>query len=243
LYAIALTYTASVVLFYVFARYRFPLVPVLMLLAAGGLASWKNGVGKGIPTNQKKPHPTPFFGKWAIAGLVLAGIVAYLPLEQTRIDRVSHYVNIGTILLRDPERWDDAGMFLDKALKESPESPAAHYGMGMLMALKQQPQNAIAHYRTAVEGWPDNADIRINFALALADAGDAQGAFREFEAAARLRPIDPMAYVMAGKLLLARGQPAEASNAFERALAIDPDNQDARANLERSRSPRPAPAP
>ncbi len=45
-----------------------------------------------------------------------------------------------------------------------------------------------------------------------------------------------MAYVMAGKLLLARAQPGEASKAFERALAIDPNNQDARANLERARS-------
>src|SRR5258706_11571563 len=35
LYAIVVTYAASVALFYVFARYRFPIVPVLLLLAAG----------------------------------------------------------------------------------------------------------------------------------------------------------------------------------------------------------------
>ncbi len=37
LYVLAATYALSVALFYVFARYRFPLVPVLMLLAAGGV--------------------------------------------------------------------------------------------------------------------------------------------------------------------------------------------------------------
>ncbi len=223
LYAIALTYTASVVIFYVFARYRFPLVPVLLLLAAGGLASWREVAAR--PAR-----------RWAVAALVVAGIVAYLPLEQTRMDRVAHYVNIGNFLLRNPEGRDQAEVFFDKALKESPQSPAAHYGMGMVMALKQRPQDAIAHYRTAVGGWPDNADIRVNFALTLADVGDAQGAFREFETAAGLRPIDPLAYVMAGKLLLARAEPGEASKAFELALAIDPDNQDARANLERARA-------
>lgn len=35
LYAIGTTYALSVVVFYVFARYRFPLVPVLLVLAAG----------------------------------------------------------------------------------------------------------------------------------------------------------------------------------------------------------------
>jgi hypothetical protein len=38
LYGIGLAYLASVVLFYVVGRYRFPLVPILLLLAAGGVA-------------------------------------------------------------------------------------------------------------------------------------------------------------------------------------------------------------
>ena len=33
-YALALTYAASVVMFFVFARYRYPLVPFLLLFAA-----------------------------------------------------------------------------------------------------------------------------------------------------------------------------------------------------------------
>ena len=39
LFALLAAYAASVVLFYVFARYRFPLVPFLLLLAANG-SSW-----------------------------------------------------------------------------------------------------------------------------------------------------------------------------------------------------------
>src|SRR5262249_11252095 len=37
LYAMAATYPPSVALFYVFARYRFPLVPILILIATAGL--------------------------------------------------------------------------------------------------------------------------------------------------------------------------------------------------------------
>jgi tetratricopeptide (TPR) repeat protein len=223
LYAIAFTYTLSVIIFYVFARYRFPLVPVLMLVAAGGVASWRESSAGPIRRR-------------ALAALVFAGALTYLPLEDTRMDRISHYVNIGNLLLRHPGRWEHAAAFYDKALDESPHDPAAHYGKGMLSALRQRPQEALVHYRTAVEGWPDNAGIRVNFALALVGVGHVESAFDELDAAARLRPIDPTAYLMAGNLLLKQARPADASKAFERALAVDPDNQDARAGLKHTRA-------
>jgi hypothetical protein len=56
------------------------------------------------------------------------------------------------------------------------------------------------HYRTAVEGWPENVDLRLNYALALADVADTQGALEQLAAAARLRPTDPTADLLAGQL-------------------------------------------
>ena len=38
-YALTIAYAASVVMFYVFARYRFPLVPILLVFAAAGLSA------------------------------------------------------------------------------------------------------------------------------------------------------------------------------------------------------------
>ena len=66
----ALTYAASVVMFYVFARYRFPMVPFLVLLAAAGLA----GAGsyfQGI---------SPARGAVAIASIASAALLANWPL-------------------------------------------------------------------------------------------------------------------------------------------------------------------
>jgi hypothetical protein len=34
-----------------------------------------------------------------------------------------------------------------------------------------RPQDAVGHYRIAIEGWPDNADIRRDLALAQAEIG------------------------------------------------------------------------
>lgn len=214
LYAIAFTYTLSIVTFYLFARYRFPLVPVLLLLTAGGLAAWRDPSARSMRSS-------------AFASAVLAGIVTYLPLANTRVDRIAHYVNIGNNLLGNPRMWDQAAVFYDKALRESPRSPAAHFGLGMLLRQRKRPQDAIAHYRTAVEGWPDNADLRLDFALALVEVGERESALAELTAVAGLRPADASVQVMVGKLLLEQSRPGDAWNAFERALVIQPKHLDA----------------
>jgi tetratricopeptide (TPR) repeat protein len=219
LYAIVLTYTLSIVIFYVFARYRFPLAEMLMLFAAGGVAALRE-------TLSARP-----MRRWAFAAAaaVLVGVLAYRPLVNTRIDRIAHYVNIGNAFLVDPDpnKQGQAVVFYEKALKESPQSPAAHFGMGMLMAQMHRPKDAVPHYLTAVQGWSDNADLRLNFALALSDSGNNETALEELAAAARLRPDDPTPILIAGKLLLKQSRPAEALKAYDRALAIQPKNVDA----------------
>jgi hypothetical protein len=57
-YAMTLAYAASVVLFYVFARYRFPLVPFLMLFAAAGIARVWQFVGLRAGTEAPAAMPS-----------------------------------------------------------------------------------------------------------------------------------------------------------------------------------------
>jgi Tfp pilus assembly protein PilF len=220
-HAIVLTYLLSVVLFYVFARYRFPLVPGLMLLAAGGFAAWRD----------KTTRPVR---RWALAAAVVAAGFAYLPLESTRSDRVAHHVNIANAFLRAPGQWDQAQIFYDKALSESPRSPAAHFGMATLMRLRNRSPDSLAHFRTAVDGWPDNADLRLNYAQALADVGQHPTALDELNAAASLRATDPTSYYLAGQVLLSTGEFEAAKQKFERALQLSPDDQDIRSGLRRA---------
>jgi tetratricopeptide (TPR) repeat protein len=212
LYAIALIYTLSVVVFYVFARYRFPLVPVLILFAAGGLAAWRDQSARPMR-------------RWAFAALVLAGGLTYLPLVNS--GREAHYVNIANAFLKDPGTWDQAVVFYRKAVDESPRSPAAHFGIAVLLTRMQRPQEALAHYRTAVDGWHENVDLRLNFARALEDVGDNERALEELAAAARLRAKDATIHAAAGQVLLKLSRPSVALIAYEEALAIQPANLEA----------------
>jgi 4-amino-4-deoxy-L-arabinose transferase-like glycosyltransferase len=175
LHAIVITYTISVLVFYVFARYRFPLVPALMVLAAGGLAA------------SREANVSKVTRGWALAAAVLAGVITFYPLVNRHADRVTHYVNIANTLSGDGTRWDQAKTFYDKALAVSPQSPAAHYGLGMLLAQQHRPAEAVTHYRIAVAGWPENVDLRLNFALALAASGDTDGALQQVDIAKVLR--------------------------------------------------------
>ena len=218
-YAIVLTYTVSVVVFYVFARYRIPLVPMLMLLAAGATATLREPCARPLRTR-------------ALAAAVLAAVLAHLPLETTRMDRISHYVSVGNLLLPYSQHWDQADAFYARALEESPNDPAAHYGMGMLLALRQQPRKALEHYRIAVAGWDGNADVHVNYALALADVGDATRAFAELEAGEQRRPIGQAPYVLLGNLMLKQYRPSEAAKAFTRALEIEPGDPHARSGMK-----------
>ena len=214
LYAIALTYTLSLIVFYVFGRYRYPLVPVLMLLAGGGIAAWRE-------------TPAPAIRRRAVAAVVVAAVLAYLPLVNTRVDRMAHYVNIANAFLTDPGKWDQSAAFYEKALRESPRSAAAHFGMGTLQSQRHRTADAIAHYQVAVEGWPDNAELRLNFATALVEAGDNPHALDQLTALAALRPADATPHILAGTLLLDESRPDEARKAFDRALSLDPNSREA----------------
>ena len=71
-----------------------------------------------------------------VVAVVVAASLTSLSLENTRADRVANYVNIANVLLADRGKWDQAALFYDKALQESPRSPAAHFGMGTLLTQK-----------------------------------------------------------------------------------------------------------
>ena len=53
LYVMTAAYAASVLMFYVFARYRLPLVPLLLLFAAGGAATLPGVDAHGLVRSRK----------------------------------------------------------------------------------------------------------------------------------------------------------------------------------------------
>ena len=90
-------YAASVVAFYVFARYRFPLVPFLMLFAAAGLVALPDVVRtRAVPGGMK-----------AAAAIAVTAVIANWPLLNEAWMKAVTEVNLGAAL-QSEGRLDEA---------------------------------------------------------------------------------------------------------------------------------------
>jgi tetratricopeptide (TPR) repeat protein len=225
LHAIATTYALSVVIFYVFARYRFPVVPVLMILAAGGLIEVRAALKRRDAAGRRRARTL------AVAAVAAAAAIAFahLPLENAREARATHYLDLATALSKDvtrrgsPDaRGDLALSYYKRALDEAPGFPGASFGLATHLARMGRPAEAIPYYRAALEGWPDHAEARYNFGLALAATGQPQDASDQYVEALRLRPDDADTHIALARTYVALRRPALAAEQYEQALTIQP---------------------
>lgn len=72
---------------------------------------------------------------------------------------------------------------------------------------------------------PDNPALRLQFADALADAGDWNRAARQYRRAAEVASPSPIALYRLGVALLKKGKSRQAAASWRRALKIEPDNE------------------
>jgi tetratricopeptide (TPR) repeat protein len=261
LYALLIAYAASVVLFYVFARYRYPLVPLLIVFAAGGITTARE-----------------FFRASQIsrivASLAAAGAVAILanwPLLSEDLMRAITETNLGTAL-HEEGRLAEAAARYRRALAISPGHAPAHNNLAATLRAQGRYAEAIAEWEEALRLQPDYRSAADNLANALRQRGSARASQGEFEEgiadlrrAVALRPDEAAARYDLGSLLLERGRHAEAIQElraslrvkatpeahnnlgialgsmgdldeaiaeFRAALALKPDFADARRNLE-----------
>jgi tetratricopeptide (TPR) repeat protein len=82
---------------------------------------------------------------------------------------------------------------------------------------------------------PDAVPLRIMRGRMRIESRDCQGAFEDFDAARRAAPRLPVAHGLAGSALMCLGRRAEALQAFEQSLALDPSQTRLREMLARER--------
>ena len=95
---------------------------------------------------------------------------------------------------------------------------------------------AVEVCRQGVGHHPDSIQGRVQWARALLDSGDTDGAVGQLEAAIALEPQNPLAYNLAAELLLPRALHAKALPILEKAAELQPGNEKVRARLEEARA-------
>ena len=251
-------YAASVAAFAVMGRYRFPLAPLLMLFAAGGMAAvWetaRRGKGKGWTRE----------AAWAGAAAAALLVVCNWPVLSMGDMRAITALNVGTEL-QAQGRLDEAVEQYRQVLALTPDDALAHSNLGTALAAQGRLDEAVGHYGRALALAPDDADAHSNLGnallaldraaegvaslrraldldpasteahaalgIALHDGGELEDAILHLRRAIDLGAASAELHNRLGIVLGSRNRLDEAAAEFRRAIDLEPGHIDAHANL------------
>lgn len=170
-HALLLSFALSVAVFYVLARYRFPMVPLLISFAAVGVLE----LGRRV-----------LAGNWREAGAglafgVLAFCVTYLPVhDRGRLDALAR-MNLGVALAQSGDIPSAIVQFA-KAVEGHPTSAEANMNLAQALAVSGRFADSIPHYLRAIKADPGLMGVEFNLAVALEQVGrieDARAMYRQ----------------------------------------------------------------
>lgn len=269
LYLLFASYAFSVVLFFVFDRFRFPLVPLLAVFAAPALLrlrEWKPATTNLLPlalllagavlANWPLLPRTEFVANSAFNhGKLLAGegkfaeaVSAFRSALETTPNRVELKVALANALV-NLGRKDEARAQLDQALQLKPDYAEALAQLGLIEYLSGREVEAVKHLGQALEGLPNDGSVRNNFAWILATTSNPAlvDAPRALDLAQQACKLDGESASNLDTLAAAQarcGRFDEAVATMERAIALLPpgdsaDRTDKQARLSRYRNREP----
>jgi tetratricopeptide (TPR) repeat protein len=228
--AFLVIYMGTVVAFFCNGRYRLPVVPVLIVLAAAGMVR----VVGSIRSRDFGPLLV-YLGVVA----VVAAVMEVNPPNRARF-RVSDEAGWQGALARyyssprpdGPDDWAKSAEHFRKAVELMPRHPESRLGLGRALVRLGRLNEAEKEFAEVVRQHPTHAEARVHYAAALAATGKPDQAIEQYQVALTLRPSYAEAREGLGCVLVQLGRDAEAIPQLRQALAIEPDLPRARSCLE-----------
>jgi tetratricopeptide (TPR) repeat protein len=247
-------YAASIILVFVSARYRVPMVPVMCCLAAGGIGA----IAKMIRLQQSKRLGLAAGCVFAIA--LLSSLAPLFPEEKVNYEAELHYGlgyfasksgefdravghyrtavqlnpdfdaacnNLGLALARTGE-LEEAISYLEKALEIRPEYIKAHGNIATALLKQGNPNAAIEHLKRALKLAPWEVKLHDTYGRALSELGNLDEAIKHYSVFMRARPNHAGGHYNLAVCLVRQGKINEAIRHFSEVLRIKPDHADAR---------------
>ena len=239
-HAMILALAGSTALFYVFGRYRYPLVPFLALFAGVAIVefvrllrqkNWSRATKASIvlaitagvvnwPIGASGPGAAGYnnlANAYSKQGNVDAAITAALHALEIQPDYgVAHY-NLGNLYMQQG-RFDLARRHFEDSLRLLPNYAEAHSNYGQLLAERGDLAQGLEHFQKAIVLDPSVSRAQLNLGVALAKNGRMDEAVAPLQRAAALSPeaAEPVYYL--GSVYAAQNRYAEAEAAFTQAL-------------------------
>lgn len=256
MWLLLLLYPATVVLVFVCARYRMPVVPLAIVSAAAGLASLE----------QTWRSSRPVFRSRLLALLALAlacSVAGPFPQERGRsraeLDycigaacsragdqeaALAHLRNAVRIQPRYADAWNSLGGAYEelgrpaetqaayaRAVECDPANLSAHLNLGGAFYGAGEFEKAAAEYRLVADRSPLNAEVRNHLAMTLIHLGRTEQAVEVFYESLGINARDAATHNNLGSALNGLGRPREAIEHFQAAIVLNPDLYPAVDNL------------
>ena len=151
LYAMIASFLIALMMFYIFGRYRYPLVPFLIPLAAVGVDRLLRFV--------RSPEPKTMLHYALVAGVVIA--ICHVPMVSTANMKSNTASNLANALT-EKKRYTEAFDFHRRAVRWNPNNPIAHNNFGQLLRQQGKHDAAVQHFQRALKLKPDYAAARKN---------------------------------------------------------------------------------
>jgi tetratricopeptide (TPR) repeat protein len=222
LYALVLSYAVSVATFYIFSRYRFPLVPILLLFASAGMTCVWPAV--------RVRAPRAFVGAVAAAVVAVMCNQTLVPENETR--GITHY-NIAVKLAAQQSDPDRAMAHYVEALRLKPDLAVAHHNLAVLLLAQNRTEEAVTEFQQALRYRPDYPEAENNLGAALVRQGKLDEAITHMTVAVRLNPDYADAHYNLAVLLARQGKTSEAVSHLQAAVKLNPDSVRFRSALDR----------
>jgi len=206
------SYMATVVAFFVVARYRLPVVPVLAV--GSGFA-----VLELIRLVRDRAWKTVGYAAVGLIILLLAVNVNFYNVDRARGFAQSHF-RLGIIY---GERGDTARAIEEcrRAIELDPEYPKSYLNLGAMLVEAGEPVEAIEAFRAAVRLDPEYVTGRVNLAMALEAVGEFEGAVAQLDTVLSAHPTSALALKERGVALYRWGRFDEARESLTAALSVD----------------------
>ncbi len=189
LYALIISMAAAVALFYVMARYRYPVALLLIPFGAAGCVElWRSIRAKDAGS---------VIIRVIAAGLVAIGVNISMHDEQ-RLDALS-WMNAGVALASHGEIEEATSLFR-RAVERHPTSAEANNNLAQALAIQGEFAKAIPHYRAALAADASLMGVDFNLGVALERVGDPVEALGHYRRAIVLDPSDADARAAVSRL-------------------------------------------
>ncbi len=133
------------------------------------------------------------------------------------------YAAGGTILQGDPEKYEQAQLFADDAVRIEPENPIARYYMATVFTYQGRYAEALEQYQLGLEADPTDPNLHIGLAYNYYGTGSIPEALLSFEEAIAVDPDNAEAYDGRAYMYLQLGDaPLAEQNALE-ATRLNPN--------------------